>query len=41
LYPRELKGSFLLDSDVFLSYIRGDELADHAERVVKSIVEVT
>jgi len=39
LYPRELRGSFLLDADVFLSYIKGDELADNAERVVKSIVE--
>jgi len=34
-----LRGSFLLDADVFLSYIKGDELADNAERVVKSIVE--
>jgi len=34
-----VRGSFLLDADVFLSYIGGDELADHAERVVKSIVE--
>lgn len=39
MYPRELRGSFLLDADVFLSYIKGDELADNAERVVKSIVE--
>jgi len=39
LYPRELKGKFLLDADVFISYIKGDELADHAEKVIKSIIE--
>lgn len=38
-YPRELRGRFLLDADVFISYIRGDELADHAEKAVRSIVE--
>jgi predicted nucleic acid-binding protein len=38
-YPRELKGRFLLDADVFISYISGDELADHAEKAVKYIVE--
>lgn len=38
-YPRELRGRFLLDTDVFISYIRGDELADHAGKVVESIVE--
>jgi predicted nucleic acid-binding protein len=32
---KELKGKILLDADVFLSYISGDELADHAEKVVK------
>ncbi len=39
MYPKELKGKFLLDADVFISYIKGDELADHAEKVIKSIVE--
>ena len=38
-YPREPRGRFLLDADVFISYIRGDELADHAEKAVRSIVE--
>lgn len=35
LPPKELKGKFLLDADVFLSYISGDELADQAEKVIK------
>lgn len=39
LFPKELKGKFLLDADVFISYIKGDELADHAEKVIKSIVD--
>lgn len=37
--PEELRGEFLFDSDVFLSYIKGDELAVHSEKVVKSAVE--
>jgi predicted nucleic acid-binding protein len=39
LYPKELKGKFLLDADVFISYVKGDELADRAEKVIKSIIE--
>lgn len=38
-FPGELRGKFLLDTDVFISYIRGDELAEHAENVIESIVE--
>jgi len=38
-YPRELRGRFLVDADVFISCIMGDELSDHAERVIKSIVD--
>lgn len=33
-----MKGRFLLDADVFISYISGDELADHSERVIRSIM---
>jgi predicted nucleic acid-binding protein len=33
-----MRGKFLLDSNVFLSYLKGDELAVHAENIVKSIV---
>lgn len=39
MHSKELKGKFLLDSDVFLSYIKGDELAGHAEKVIKSAVD--
>jgi predicted nucleic acid-binding protein len=38
LHSKEMRGKFLLDSNVFLSYLKGDELAVHAENVVKSIV---
>ena len=37
-HPKELKGKFLLDSDVFISYIKGNELANQAERVIKPIL---
>jgi len=33
-----MRGKFLLDSNVFLSYLKGDEFAVHAENIVKSIV---
>jgi predicted nucleic acid-binding protein len=36
-----LKGRFLLDSDVFISYIKGNELADHSEKIVKSLLAGT
>ena len=36
---RELRGKLLLDADVFLSYIGGGELADHAEKVVRLITD--
>lgn len=35
---KELKGRFLLDSDVFISYIKGNDLADHSEKIVKSLL---
>lgn len=38
LHSREMRGKFLLDSNVFLSYLKGDELTVHAENVVKAIV---
>lgn len=41
LHSKELKGKFLLDSDVFLSYLKGDELSVHAEKVIKSAVNGT
>ena len=41
MYSKELRGKFLPDSDVFVSYIRGDELAHCAEKVVKNIVDGT
>lgn len=34
-----LKGRFLLDSDVFLSYIGGGELVEHAEKIIKLIAD--
>lgn len=34
----ELKGELLLDADVFISYIKGDELADRSEKVVTAII---
>lgn len=39
MHPKGLKGKFLLDSDIFLSYIKGNELADHAEKVIKAILD--
>ncbi|MEA1905112.1 MAG: PIN domain-containing protein [Candidatus Hadarchaeota archaeon] len=36
---RELGGKYLLDADVFIAFIRGDELSDSAEKVVEGIVE--
>lgn len=39
MHSKGLKGRFLLDSNVFISYIKGDELADRAEKVVKLIVD--
>ena len=38
---KELRGKILLDSNVFISYVSGDELADHAEKVVKLIANGT
>lgn len=32
------EGEVLLDSDVFLSYIKGDEMADQSQRVIDSIM---
>ena len=34
---REVEGEALLDSDLFISYIKGDEMAEHSERVVEAI----
>lgn len=39
MHSEGLKGKFLLDSDVFLSYIKGNELADHAEKIIKPILD--
>ena len=39
--PKELKGKFLLDSDVFISYIKGNELANQAEKVIKPTLDGT
>ncbi|MBC7091179.1 MAG: hypothetical protein H5T50_04640 [Nitrososphaeria archaeon] len=40
LSPKEmLKGRFLLDADVFLSYIGGGLLVDHAEKIIKLIAD--
>jgi len=39
LYSKGLKGKFLLDSDVFISYIKGNELADQSEKVVKPLLD--
>lgn len=36
---REIEGEFLLDSDVFLSYIKGDELTQHSEKVMNAILD--
>jgi len=36
-----LRGKILLDSNVFISYVSGDQLADHAEKVVKLIANGT
>ncbi|MBS7249910.1 MAG: PIN domain-containing protein [Candidatus Freyarchaeota archaeon] len=41
MHSKERKGEFLLDSNVFLSYLKGDELSAQAEKVVKSSVEGT
>lgn len=32
------EGEVLLDSDVFLSYIKGDEMADQSQKVIDSIM---
>ena len=39
MYSKGLKGKFLLDSDVFISYIKGNELANQAEKVVKPLLD--
>ena len=39
MYSKGLNGKFLLDSDVFISYIRGNELANQAEKVVKPLLD--
>lgn len=41
LHSKELKDSVLLDSDVFLSYVKGGERAVHAEKLIKSMVDGT
>jgi len=38
LSSREVEGEALLDSDVFISYIKGDEMVEHSERVVDDIM---
>lgn len=38
LSSTELKGEILLDADVFISYIKGDQLADHSEKVIIAII---
>lgn len=35
---REVEGEALLDADVFISYIKGDEMVDHSERVIDGIM---
>ena len=35
---RGVEWSALIDSDVFISYIKADEMIDHSERVVEAIV---
>ena len=35
---RGVEGEALLDSDVFISYIKGDEMVEHSERVVEAIM---
>ena len=39
LLERELKGEFLIDSDVFLSYFKADELVKHSEKVINLILD--
>ena len=34
---REVEGEALIDSDVFISYIKGDEMIEHSERVIDAI----
>jgi len=34
---REAEGEALIDSDVFISYIKGDEMIEHSERVIDAI----
>lgn len=41
MHSKELRGKFLLDSNLFLSYLKGDELSAQAEKVIKSVVEGT
>ena len=38
LLPREAEKKALIDSDVFISYIKGDEMIEHSESVVDSII---
>jgi len=38
LSSREVEEQVLLDSDVFISYIKGDEMADSSERVIDAIM---
>lgn len=35
---KEIEGEALLDSDVFISYIKRDEMADNSERIVRAII---
>ena len=35
---REAEKQALLDADVFISYIKGDEMVEHSERIVKAIM---
>lgn len=39
MLERELKGEFLIDSDVFLSYFKADELVKHSEKVINLILD--
>ena len=35
---KELEGEILLDSDIFISYIKGDEMVEHSERIMEAIL---
>lgn len=37
-FSREVEGEVLLDSDVFISYIKGDEMVESSERVIDAIM---